>query len=184
MVVTLSGVTGIGKSFFKKLLVKELGFKNMVISTTRHKREDEINGVDKIFLSEEEFEKYKREGIIANDFEFLGYKYAYNLNDLKSDENLVTELHYSTIFEFRKNAKNVFAIYMVPNDIKRAKAELRKRNLANDIYLTRLKEIDEHVRKFEESKELQKQFDYIFVNNYDEESKERLLSIIKNKIKV
>lgn len=182
MIVTLSGVTGIGKSFFKNLLVSELGFKNMVITTTRDIRQGEINGIDKIFLSEEEFEDLKKDGKIANDFDFLGFKYAYSVKDLKSNENLVTEVHYSTIFDFKKNANNVLAIYMVPNDLERAKIELKKRNLPDEIYQSRLKEIDEHVREFSKNKKLQEQFDYIFVNNYDEESKERLLNIIKSKI--
>mgnify|MGYP002627719892 CR=1 FL=1 len=38
MIVTLSGITGTGKSFFKDVIAKELGFKNLVIVTTRKKR--------------------------------------------------------------------------------------------------------------------------------------------------
>ena len=33
MIVTLSGITGTGKSFFKDAIAKELGFKNLVIVT-------------------------------------------------------------------------------------------------------------------------------------------------------
>jgi len=184
MIVTLSGVTGIGKSFFKNLLVNEVGFKNMVINTTRSIREGEVNRIDKIFLSEEEFEKLKKAGKIASDFEFLGFKYAYSVKDLKSDENLVTEVHYSTIFDFKKNAKNVFAIYMIPSNLEIAKRELKKRNLPKEIEIRRLQEIDEHVKSFSVNKELQNQFDYTFINNYDEQSIEKLLDIIKNKLEL
>ena len=184
MIVALCGVTGIGKSFFKNLLVSELGFKNMIINTTRKIRQGEVNGIDKIFLGEEEFEDLKEDGKIASDFEFLGFKYAYSVEDLNSDENLVTEVHYSTIFDFKKNAKNVFAIYMVPNDIERAKTELKKRNLPKKIESQRLKEIDEHVKSFSSAKELQNQFDYIFINNYNEQSIEKMLEIIKNKLEL
>ena len=182
MIVTLSGVTGVGKSFFKNLIVAELGFNNMVINTTRKIREGEVNGIDKRFLSDIEFQKLKNDGIIANDFEFLGYKYAYNVEDLKSDNNLVTEVHYSNILDFKKNAKNVFAIYMIPNNIERAKLELRKRNLPLNIEKDRLNEIDENIKIFSNSKKLQDQFDYVFVNNYDLVSKEKILTIIKNKL--
>ena len=44
MIVILSGVTGVGKSFFKNVIVDELEFKNMVIVTTRAKRKNEIDG--------------------------------------------------------------------------------------------------------------------------------------------
>lgn len=182
MIVTLSGVTGIGKSFFKNVLIDELGFKNLVINTTRPKRDTEKNGIDKVFLSDDEFQKEKNKGKFGFDFEFLGHKYAYNIEDLLSNENLVTEVHYSTIFDFKKNAKNVFSIYIIPNDLDRAKYELKKRHLPVQVEINRLQEIDEHVKEFSQNNELQKQFDYIFINNYDEQSKEKLLNIIKEKL--
>ena len=113
----------------------------------------------------------------------MGAKYAYRKNNLLLDENQVTEVHYSTIYEFKKNAKNVFAIYMIPDDLERAKQELRKRNLSKEVEQKRLQEIDEHIKEYYNNKELQKQFDYVFVNNYTEESKNKLIQVIKDKLK-
>ena len=112
MIVTLSGVTGTGKSFFKNVISQELGFENLVIVTTRAKRKGEIDGIDKRFVNEEEFEKLKKENKIVVDFEFLGAQYAYMKNELESDKNQVTEVHYNTIYDFKKYAKDVFSIYM------------------------------------------------------------------------
>ena len=67
MIVTLSGVTGTGKSFFKNAISQELGFENLVIVTTRAKRKGEINGIDKEFVSEQEFNKLKNQ----NEIEFF-----------------------------------------------------------------------------------------------------------------
>ncbi len=181
MIVTLSGVTGTGKSFFKNVISQELNFKNLVIVTTREKRNGEINRIDKEFVSEEEFAKLKKENKIAVDFEFLGSKYAYRKSDLDSDINQVTEVHYNTIYEFKKNAKNVFAIYMIPKDLKRAKQELQKRNLSKEVEQKRLKEIDEQIKEYKKNKNLQKQFDYVFVNDYSEKAKNDLLKIIKRR---
>ena len=181
MIVTLSGVTGTGKSFFKNVISQELNFKNLVIVTTREKRNGEINGIDKEFVSEEEFAKLKKENKIAVDFEFLGSKYAYRKSNLDSDINQVTEVHYNTIYEFKKNAKNVFAIYMIPKDLKRAKQELQKRNLSKEVEQKRLKEIDEQIKEYKKNKNLQKQFDYVFVNDYSEKAKNDLLKIIKRR---
>ena len=152
MIVTLSGVTGVGKSFFKNFIVEELGFKNLVITTTRKKRNNEIDGIDKNFLSDEEFEHLKKEGKIAVDFEFLGNKYAYNIDDLQSSQNQVTEVHYSTIYEFKKNAKDVFAVYIVPSDLREAKRQLKKRKLPPEVEKSRLNEIDEHIKKIKNDK--------------------------------
>lgn len=181
MIVTLSGVTGTGKSFFKNVISQELNFKNLVIVTTRNKRTGEINGVDKEFVSEEEFERLKKENKIVVDFEFLGSKYAYKKSDLDSNINQVTEVHYSTIYEFKKNTKNVFAIYMIPQNLERAKEELRKRNLPKEVEQKRLKEIDEHINECKQNKELQKQFDYVFINDYSEKAKNDLLKIIEKR---
>ena len=59
MIIALVGVTGIGKSFFKNQIVENLKFKNLVIVTTRNKRDGEINGVDKEFVTLEQFKKMK-----------------------------------------------------------------------------------------------------------------------------
>ena len=181
MIVTLSGVTGTGKSFFKNAISQELGFENLVIVTTRTKRKGEINGIDKEFVSEQEFNELKNQNEILVDFDFLGAKYAYRKQDLESEKNQVTELHYSTIYEFKKCAKNVFSIYMIPKDIERAKMELHKRELDIETEKKRLKEIDEHMQEYNQNKELQKQFDYVFVNDYTEKAKNELLKIIEKR---
>ena len=183
MIVTLSGITGTGKSFFKDAISKELNFKNLAIVTTRPKRKNEVNGIDKEFVDEIEFEQLKKERKILVDFEFLGAKYAYRKEKLISDENQVTEVHYNTIYEFKKNAPKVFSIYMIPYDIERAKLELKKRELPKEVEKDRLQEIEEHIKEYSRNKDLQKQFDYIFVNYYTETSKEKLLEVIKQKIK-
>ena len=72
---------------------------------------------------------------------------------------------------------------MIPKDLERAKQELRKRNLSKETEQKRLKEIDEHIKEYEQNKDLQKQFDYVFINDYTEKSKEKLLEIIKQQIK-
>lgn len=73
MIVTLSGITGVGKSYFKKCMIQDLKFKNMVIVTTREKREREIEGVDKYFVTQEQFAQLKNKNDILVDFKFLGF---------------------------------------------------------------------------------------------------------------
>lgn len=182
MIVTLSGITGTGKSFFKNIIVQELGFENLVIVTTRERRENETNGIDKTFVTNDEFNKLKQEGKLSVDFEFLGARYAYKKDNLNSARNQVTEVHYSTIYEFKKNVKDIFSIYMFPTDFERAKIELQKRHLPREIEEKRIQEMKEQIEEFSKNKELQQQFDYVFINDYTENSKEKLLKNIKNKL--
>jgi len=182
MIVTLSGITGTGKSFYKNAISEELDFKNLVIVTTRKKRDGEINGIDKEFVTNEEFDKMVKNNEISVHFEFLGSKYGYKKNKLESNENQVTEVHYSTIYDIKKHAQNVFSIYIIPNKIERAKEELKKRKLPIEVEFNRLKEIDEHIKEYENNKDLQKQFDCVFINDYTEQAKNNLLKIIKERI--
>lgn len=179
MIVILSGITGAGKSYLKKHISKKLNFKNIVIVTTRAKRIGEVEGVDKHFVTDEEFAKLKEEGKISVDFEFLGHKYAYYTEDLLSDENGITELHYSTIDEFKKIAKGVVAIYIKPN-VEIAKKQLKRRCLPKAIETFRLNEIKEQIKEFENNKNIQEKFDYIISNDYTEESLNNAVELIKN----
>ncbi|MBR3674173.1 MAG: hypothetical protein IKN65_07885 [Clostridia bacterium] len=179
MIVILSGITGAGKSYLKKHIINKLNFKNIVIVTTRAKRLGEIDGIDKHFVTEEEFEKLKNEGKISVDFEFLGHKYAYYTEDLLSDQNAVTELHYSTIDEFKKVAKEVVAIYIKPN-VAMAKKQLKLRCLPKAVETFRLKEIKEQIKEFENNGQLQQKFDYVISNDYTDESIDNAVKLIKN----
>ena len=179
MIVTLSGITGTGKSFFKDAISKELNFKNLAIVTTRNKRKNEVNGIDKEFVSEEEFEKLVKNKEVVVDFEFLGAKYGYRKEKLESSENQVTEVHYSTIYEIKKHTPNIFSIYIIPKDIERAKIELKNRELPSEVIKKRLQEIDEHIEEYTTNENLRKQFNYVFINDYTEGSKNKLIEIIK-----
>lgn len=182
MIVTLSGITGTGKSFFKNVIVEELGFKNLVIVTTRKIRENEINGVDKEFVDDKKFEELVRNNKLKVNFEFLGSKYGYRTEKIESDEDQVTEVHYSTIYNVRKHFKNIFSIYIIPEDIERAKLELKKRNLSKEVEMARLKEIDEHIEEYKTNRNLREQFDAVLTNDYTEKSKKELIDIIKKEI--
>lgn len=181
MVITLSGVTGVGKSYFKKQIQEKLGIPAQTIITTREKRDGEIDGIDKKFVNDEEFEDLKRKKEIVVTFEMLGYKYGYPRKEMESNQNSVVELHYPIIYQLKKEVKNTFSIYMIPKDIEIAKQNLKQRKLNPKIEKDRLKEIEEHVKNFKANKELREQFDYIFYNDYTENSVNKLIDILKNK---
>ena len=70
---------------------------------------------------------------------------------------------------------------MIPKDLERAKQELKNRNLSKEVQQKRLNEIDEHIKEYNKNKDLQRQFDYVFINDYSEMAKNELLEIIKNR---
>ena len=102
MLLALAGVTGVGKSYFKDKIVEKLDFEKIKIITTREIRKGEKNNEDKIFVTPEKLQKLKESNIIAYDFNMLGNTYAYSKESLFSNKNTVFELHYNTIFDFKK----------------------------------------------------------------------------------
>lgn len=179
MLLALAGVTGVGKSYFKDLLVKKLNFEKIKIITTRQIRIGEKNNEDKIFVSPEELQKLKDSDIIAYDFNMLGNIYAYSKDDLFSEKNTVFELHYSTIFDLKKICPNMVAIYIFPENIEMAKEETRKRHLDSEVEKKRLLEIDEHYNKILSDEHLRSQFDYFIYNSYNQKSDDEILELVK-----
>ncbi len=179
MVITISGVTGVGKSYLKNQIEKRLNIQAQVIVTTRQKRKDEIEGKDKNFVTVQQFEELKRKKDIILTFEYLGNQYGYDKKQMESIEDSVVELHYSSIYQLKKEIADTFSIYMIPKDIEIAKQKLRERKLPHEVEEKRIKEIEEHIKVFKEDKNLRQQFNYIFFNDYTDESIKNVISIVK-----
>lgn len=180
MVITLSGVTGVGKSYLKKEIQRRLGINIQPIVTTRSKRKGEINKIDKEFVTNEEFEEMKKNKNIIVTFEFLGNKYGYPREQMESEENSVVELHYYMIQKLKQEVKNTFSIYLIPKNIEIAKQKLKERNLPKKIENLRLKEIEEHIKEFRTNKKLREEFDYICYNDYTENTTNKILELVDN----
>lgn len=179
MLIAFAGVTGIGKSYYKDILVEKLGFEKIKIITTREMRVGEKNNEDKIFVTPEELQSLRDNGEIAYEFDLLGNTYAYSKESLFSDKNTVFELHYHTIFDFKKICPHLCAIYLLPKDIEDAKNKTRQRHLSSVVEKQRLLEIDEHFKNITTNKDLQNMFDYTLYNNYDKESEEKVIDLVK-----
>lgn len=179
----IAGVTGIGKSYYKDRIMDKLCFDKIKIITTRSPRKGEKDKEDKIFVTNTELENLLARGEIAYKFELLGNTYAYTKQALFSDSNTVFELHYSTIMEFKEVCPHLKVIYLLPRDINVAKEKLKERKLAPEVESARLQEIDEHYNKIMTDKNLINKFDYVLYNNYDEESEEQVLNLVKDLIR-
>lgn len=88
MIITLSGITGCGKSYYKNFLVQKMNIENMVIYTTRERRKTEINGIDKNFVTREEFQKLIENKELFANYDFLEEKYGYGSKYL--EENMIS----------------------------------------------------------------------------------------------
>ena len=69
MLLALSGITGVGKSFYAEEIAKKLDFKKVHTIRTRTMRIGEQNGKTGLFMTHEELQKLKDDGKIAYDFD-------------------------------------------------------------------------------------------------------------------
>lgn len=119
-------------------------------------------------------------GDIAYKFELLGNTYAYTYEALFSPKNTVFEMHYDCVFDFKKICPDIKTIYLLPEDLEIPKRKLRERNLKPEVEIKRLQEIDEHFKRYETDEFLRKQFDFVVVNHYNEESKKEIIDLVRN----
>ncbi len=179
MLLALSGVTGIGKSYFKEKLVNELGFHKVNTIRTRPIRIGEKNGIDGIFISDEQLDVLKAEDKIIYDFKVFGGRYAYLKDEILSNDNMVFEMHYTMIDDWKKIRPDIKTIYILPKDIEIPKQKAKERNLSKEKEIERINEIEEQYNKFINDKDFQSKFDYFLYNNYDKESEEQLINLVK-----
>lgn len=180
MLLAIAGVTGVGKSYFKDIIVEKLNFEKIKIITTRQIRTGEKNNEDKIFVTPTELNEMKKSNLISYDFEMLGNIYAYSKKELYSNKNTVFELHYKTVFDLKKICPNMKVLYILPKNIEIAKEKTILRHLSPEVEKQRLQEIDEHYNNFINDENLRNQFDYIVYNNYDKESEDNIIKLVKN----
>ena len=170
-IISLSGISGIGKSFFKSYILKNKeNFQALISVTTRNKRKGEVDGIDKFFYSLEKFEEEKQDDKLCVINEVFGYWYAYKNNQIElcnNGINLITELFYRNVEEFKKEFPNTISIYILPKDIEKTKNQLKLRSSSKEDFLTRLKAMDEELSFFYNNRDL---FDIVIENDYTEDS--------------
>ena len=183
-IITLSGISGIGKSFLKSyILSNNSDFESLISVTTRNRRKNEVEGIDKFFYSLEEFEKENRSGKLCVVNEVFGNWYAYKKSQIElcgSGINLITELFYKNVYEFKDEFKNTLSVYVLPNDIEKTKSELQTRNLETNDLSRRLKDIDAELAFFYSNRNL---FDIVIINDYTENTCRLLQQLISEKVR-
>lgn len=91
--VILCGESASGKSSIEKYLVKNYGYKKIVSYTTRQPRENEIDGIDYHFITEEKFKKLKESGFFAETAVYNNWYYGTAKEDCTDDKIAVLTPH-------------------------------------------------------------------------------------------
>ena len=170
MLIVISSPSGAGKtSICKKLLEIDDKIKPSVSVTTREPRSNEINGVDYIFTTIEDF-KIK----ISND-EFLEYADVFNnkYGTLINSTKLLANKGYDVLFDIdwqgtqqlSQVEENILTIFILPPSKEEIEKRLKKRESENSKNSDIVKD---RMLRFEDELSHWKEYDYVVTNdNFD-----------------
>lgn len=179
MLLGLVGVSGVGKTYFKEKIVEELGFEKVNTIRTRKKRDEEQEGKVGFFKTEDELNKLNNEGKIIYQFKVFGGIYAYLKEEIMNEKNMIFEMHYTMIDDWKKIRPDIKTIYILPKNLEIAKQKVIERETNTEKLNERINEMTEHYNNICYNEEWRGKFDYIVYNNYDEESEKQIIELVK-----
>ena len=176
----ISSPSGAGKtSICKKLLELDDKIRPSISLTTRKPRNNETNGVDYIFTSNEEFDKLVVEG------SFLEYANVFNnkYGTLASSTNNLLEKNFDVLFDIdwqgtqqlTQSNNNILTIFILPPDKAEIERRLKKRETENSEIVDI---VSERMSKFEDELSHWKEYDYVVTNDNFEKCISEILNII------
>ena len=170
MLIVISSPSGAGKtSICKKLIEIDDKIHPSISVTTREPRKNEINGIDYIFTTVEDFKKK----ISKN--EFLEYADVFNnkYGTLISSTKLLADKGYDVLFDIdwqgtqqlSQVEENILTIFILPPSKKEIEKRLKKRESEN---LENSNIVKDRMLKFEDELSHWKEYDYVVTNdNFD-----------------
>ncbi len=167
MLIVISSPSGAGKtSICKKLLEIDDKIKPSVSVTTRKPRKNEVNGVDYIFTTIEDFKKKILNG------EFLEYADVFNnkYGTLITTTKLLSHKGYDVLFDIdwqgtqqlSQVEENILTIFILPPSKGEIEKRLKKREAENSENSDIVKD---RMLRFEDELSHWKEYDYVVTND-------------------
>ncbi len=177
--IILSAPSGAGKTTIEKFLLKEIpNLVKVITCTTRKPRKDEKNGVDYIFLSNEEFEKRIKEG------KFLEYALVHGryygtpkdevIKEIDKGKDVILTIDVQGAIYIKNNFSKEFditTIFIIPPSIDELIRRLKLRGEDED-------EINRRLNSLKKEVPMWKHYDYLVINEDLEVAKESIKNII------
>ncbi len=176
--IVISGASGTGKtSVVEKLLASDGRIVRALTATTRPPRRGEQEGVDYLFISEEEFERKKKADQFAEAALVHGHWYGVPRESvaagLKKGKWVVLNVDVQGGLSIKKAFPEAVLIFLLPPSLEELERRLRGRGTDSD---------EEIARRMEQAlKEMAvaAQYEYIVVNDEVKDCTNRLLAIIR-----
>ncbi len=186
--ILFSGPSGVGKGTVKKLFLENSDL-NLVFSvsmTTRSRRNQEIEGQDYFFVSEEYFKNIiNNNGFLewANFFDnYYGTPIKYVNQLLESGKNVLLEIEVigakQILEKYKNNMKNIISIFLVPPSLETLEERIVKRGTESK------EKIAKRIAKAKIEMEIASHYQYTVVNDNVKDAAKKITNIIKNNINI
>ena len=181
LLIVISGFSGSGKgTVLKELCAAHDNFAFSVSVTTRDRRQNEEEGKDYFYITEDQFDEMNQNGMLLESAGFVGHHYgtpkAYVEEKRLEGKDVLLEIETVGAMQVRSAEPDAILIFITPPDFKEIENRLIGRGREEP------SEIDRRMKKA--TKEVLKlpAYDYILVNENDRapECAERIFQIVEN----
>lgn len=175
-VFIISSPAGGGKTTLTNMILEEDDkIKRVVTYTTRRKRKNEKDGVDYVFVKKREFKKLIEEDAfleyaqVHDNYYGTPKKEVFDLLEKGYDVVLVIDVQ--GMRQIKEKIPNAITIFILPPSFKELESRMRIRGETSE-------EIEKRLQTAKKELSAWREYDYIIVNEYILEAKEKLKIII------
>ena len=183
LLIIISSPSGTGKTTIcKKIINRDKRIKLSVSHTTRSPRDNEMNGVDYFFVSNDEFDSKILDQSFLEYAKVFGNFYGTSKNNvedlLSKDFDVLFDIDWQGAAQILKsNLAKIVTIFLVPPSKEVVLERLEERsNETGDNYNAVQKRMSEYENEMSHANE----YDHIVVNDNIEECADKVLNIIEN----
>lgn len=187
LLIILSGPSGVGKGTVRKKLMEmypEFDIQYSISMTTRKPRNQEVNGVDYFFVTNEEFDNNLARDNFLEHASFVGNRYGtpkdYVENLLNKNKIVLLEIEINgakQVLEKVKDTDNHVSIFLT-TDLETLRERITNRKTESEAIIN--ERLEKAKKEFGESSI----YDYVVKNVLVEQAAEDIANIIKSKIKL
>ena len=180
ILIVISSPSGAGKtSICKELLKLDRKIMPSISVTTRKPRNNETDGVDYIFVSDDDFNEQISKGNFLEYANVFSNKYgtlASTTEKLLSDNyDVLFDIDWQGTQQLSQNNNNILTIFILPPNKAEIERRLKKRETENS---ESINIVNERMSKFEDELSHWKEYDYVVTNDDFEKCISEILNII------
>ena len=180
LVLIVSSPSGAGKTTICKKLTQDIENLSLSVSvTTRLKRQNEIDGKDYFFKSDEEFDKMVKEEKFLEHARVFGYSYGTLKSEINSKItngiNVIVDIDWQGTRQIEEHIPDdIVKIFILPPSIKELEKRLGARATeTQDSFKKRMSEARKEISHYNE-------YDFIIINDDVQESVNKIKLILNS----